>query len=197
MNRIFLYTICLVGLGSLVSCNDPNSTGWEFARNMYDAVGYEPQSQIEKNSNNKGTGGSNMREPVQGTIARRNFQTKFAKDDSSSVEDLMFYNLTPEQFETLENPIAWSEEAEAEGQALYERNCLHCHGSGGAGDGKVGKVYKGVPNYSTDAYKNMTSGHIYNVITNGKGRMWPLKGQVTPIERWKIVHYVHRLQLGS
>jgi len=80
---------------------------------------------------------------------------------------------------------------------LYERNCQHCHGEKGAGDGPVGKVYKGVPNYASDAYKNMNDGHIYHVITFGKGRMWSHASQVNPEERWKIVHYVHRLQLGN
>ncbi len=97
----------------------------------------------------------------------------------------------------LVNPIAWSESVEEEGKVLYERNCQHCHGATGAGDGKAGVVYKGVPNYASDAYKNLNDGHIFHVITHGKGRMWSHKSQTTPEERWKIVHYVHRLQLGS
>ena len=43
----------------------------------------------------------------------------------------------------------------------------------------------------------MNDGHIFHVITYGKGRMWPHASQVNPEERWKIVHYVHRLQLGN
>jgi mono/diheme cytochrome c family protein len=196
-NYIFGLTILAVAV-SAVSCSDSNDTGWEFAPNMYNPVGYEGQSQIEKNNINPN--GMNMRYPVKGTVARRNFQTSFASGDSSSKEDLMFYNLGKGDLakaETLENPIAWTEGVEEEGKALYERNCQHCHGEGGKGDGKVAEKYKGVPNYSSDAYKNMTSGHIYHVITHGKGRMWPHGSTVTPIERWKIVHYVHRLQLGS
>ena len=74
---------------------------------------------------------------------------------------------------------------------------MHCHGEKGAGDGKVGAVYKGVPNYSSDALSTVSGGHIFHVITFGKARMWPHAAQVTPEERWKIVHYVQRLQLGS
>lgn len=182
----------------LFSCKDHSATGWEFATNMYNSVAYESQSQIEKNTINPN--GLTMREPVKGTIARRNFNTKFATSDSTMTEDLMIYDLGKDDIvkaETLQNPIAWSEEAEEEGKALYEKNCQHCHGEKGAGDGKVGVVYKGVPNYASDAYKNMTAGHVYHVITHGKNRMWPHGAQVTPIERWKIVHYVQRLQLGS
>jgi cytochrome c5 len=196
-NLFSLVIACLVA-SMFTSCKDENDTGWEFARNMYDSWGYESQSQIEKNNINPS--GSNMREPVQGTIARRGFQTTFVQDDSTVIEDAMFYDLGKNDIaraETLKNPIPWSDATEEEGKVLYERNCQHCHGEKGAGDGKVAEKYKGVPNYASDAYKNMTSGHIYHVITFGKNRMWAHGAQVTPIERWKIVHYVHRLQLGS
>jgi len=183
----------------LSSCHDNNSTGWEFAPNMYNSRAYEPLTQWRENTINPD--GKNMRQPVAGTIARTNYHTAFLQDDSTVINDLMVYNLPADSIAvaetTLKNPIPWSEQAENEGQALYERNCAHCHGETGAGDGPVGKVYKGVPNYASDAYKNMNDGHIYHVITYGKGRMWPHASQVNPEERWKIVHYVHRLQLGN
>jgi cytochrome c len=142
-----------------------------------------------------------MRYPVKGTISRRNYKTAFVQDDSSVVNDLMIYDIDKNSLSaaetSLSNPIPWSEKTEDEGKVLYERNCQHCHGASGAGDGKVAAKYKGVPNYASDAYKNMNSGHIFHVITHGKGRMWAHGAQVSPEERWKIVHYVHRLQLGS
>jgi len=181
------------------SCHDNNSTGWEFAPNMYNSRAYEPLTQWRENTINPD--GKNMRQPVPGTIARTNYHTSFLQDDSTVVNDLMVYNLPKDSIAvaeaTLKNPIPWSDAVETEGQALYERNCQHCHGEKGAGDGPVGKVYKGVPNYSSEAYKNMNDGHIFHVITYGKGRMWPHASQVNPEERWKIVHYVHRLQLGN
>ncbi len=184
---------------TLFGCDSHNTTGWEFAPNMYNSLGYEPQTQIKKNAIN--LYGLNMRYPVEGTIARRNFQTSYVQDDSSVINDIMVYDINKDGLEAaatnLKNPMPWSEKVEEEGKILYERNCQHCHGAGGAGDGKVAKYYKGVPNYASDAYKDLNDGHIFHVITYGKGRMWSLKGQVTPAERWKIVHYVHRLQLGS
>ena len=76
----------------------------------------------------------------------------------------------------------------------YERFCQHCHGEAGKGDGLVAKAYKGVPVYSSDALKTMNDGHIYHVITHGKGRMWPHGSQISSENRWKIVLYVHELQ---
>ncbi len=193
---LFGLSILLFVLGS---CNNPNRTGIEFAPNMYNSRAYEAQTQWRSNSINPH--GMNMREPVAGTVSRRKYNTDFMQDDSSMVHDLMMYDIPKDSIEMagrlLTNPIPWSESVEEEGKVLYERNCQHCHGTGGAGDGKVAEYYKGVPNYSSDALKNIPGGHIYWVITNGKGRMWSHASQVLPEERWKIVHYVQRLQLGS
>lgn len=199
-NKLSVTILAFVAIiGGLTSCNDTEKTGWEFAPNMYNSRAYEAQTQWRKNEVNPH--GMNMRMPVEGTISRRNYNTKFLQDDSTVVEDLMIYGTNKDSLEwaaqNLINPIAWSEKAEDEGKVLYERNCQHCHGSNGAGDGKVAAIYKGVPNYSSDALKDVSGGHIFHVITHGKGRMWPHAAQVTPEERWKIVLYVQRLQLGS
>jgi len=84
-----------------------------------------------------------------------------------------------------------------EGQVLFTRYCLHCHGEKGDGQGPVGAKFKGVPNYSTGAYKTMNDGHIYHVIEWGRNRMMPHGSQVNPEERWKIAMYVHVLQLNN
>ena len=93
---------------------------------------------------------------------------------------------------TLINPMALSPATLEEGKALYERFCKACHGEGGLGDGKVADQYKGVANLVAKA-KVVSEGHIYHVITHGKGRMWPHGSLVNPDERWKIVHYVKTL----
>jgi mono/diheme cytochrome c family protein len=174
-----------------------NDTNVEYAPNMYDAVGYEPYRQIRPNTIN--ANGLNMREPARGTVSRANYHTTFGTGDSVKT-DLMVYNIPKDSIglaeRVLRNPIPQTDKTLEEGKVLYERYCVHCHGEGGKGDGLVGKEYKGVPNYSTDAYKNMNDGHIFHVITNGKGRMWPHGSQMTPEERWLIVQYVHKLQQG-
>jgi mono/diheme cytochrome c family protein len=181
---------------SMSSCKkNENATGWEFAPNMYLPVGYEPLSQVKANPIN--ADGKNMREPVAGTVSRRNYQTKFG---DSTGRDLMIYNISKDDIalaeEILENPVPNNAKTLKEGEVLYGRYCMHCHGEAGEGNGLVAEQYKGVPNYKADAYLNMNDGHIFHVITHGKGRMWSHASQVTPEERWKIVHYVHKLQEG-
>lgn len=192
-------TIAMVGLiiaGSACK-RGHDDTNVEFAPQMYDAVGYEPYRQIRPNTINPE--GLNMRLPARGTVARPNYHTQFGTGDSATT-DLMIYNIPKDSIglaeRVLTNPILETEKTLEEGKVLYGRYCIHCHGEGGKGDGLVGKEYKGVPSYSADAYKTMNDGHIFHVITHGKGRMWPHGSQMTPEERWKIVQYVHKLQQG-
>ena len=192
-------TLAFVGLLFIGSAckKGHNNTGLEYAPQMYEAVGYEPYRQVDSNTVNPQ--GLNMRLPARGTVARPNYHTKFG-EGANATTDLMIYNIPADSIgiaeSVLTNPIPESETSLAEGQLLYTRYCSHCHGATGKGDGEVGKVYKGVPNYSSDALKYLNDGHIFHVITNGKGRMWPHGSQITPEDRWKIVQYVHKLQQG-
>ncbi len=194
--NLVIISAALFVAASMSSCKkNENDTGWEFAPNMYLPVGYEPLSQVKANPIN--ADGKNMREPVSGTVSRRNYQTKFG---DSTDRDLMIYNISKDDLalaeEILVNPVPNNTKTLKEGEELYGRYCLHCHGEAGEGNGLVAEQYKGVPNYKADAYLNMNDGHIFHVITHGKGRMWSHASQVTPEERWKIVHYVHKLQEG-
>jgi mono/diheme cytochrome c family protein len=92
----------------------------------------------------------------------------------------------------------------AEGKVLYEIYCDHCHGSKGEGDGKVAQgvkidgvdhsAYAGVANLKGDALKNVSEGHIFHVITMGKGLMQSHGSQIGAEDRWKIARYVKVLQ---
>ncbi|CCH56350.1 cytochrome c class I [Fibrisoma limi BUZ 3] len=191
--------IVLIGLlaGGTACKRDHDDTGLEFAPQMYDPVSYEPYKQVRPNEVNPT--GLNMRDPARGTVSRPNYHTRFGEGDTTTT-DLMIYNIPKDSIalaeRVLTNPIPQTERTLEEGKILYGRYCIHCHGEGGKGDGLVGKEYKGVPSYSADAYKSMNDGHIFHVITHGKGRMWPHGSQMTPEERWKIVQYVHKLQQG-
>lgn len=198
-NKLTIASLTLLSVAILnTSCSKSHDdTGVEYAPQMYYSVGYEPYRQIDSNTVNPM--GLNMRMPAQGTVARPNYHTRFGEGDSATAT-LMIYNIAKDSIgiaeRTLTNPIPQTDKTLEEGKLLYSRYCTHCHGEGGKGDGLVGQQYKGVPNYSSDALKTMNDGHIFHVITHGKGRMWPHGSQMTPEERWKIVQYVHKLQQG-
>lgn len=143
----------------------------------------------------------NMREPAPHTVSRnKNGWLPYSIPNDST--GLRLAN-------GLVNPLEQSEVVIAEGKVLYETYCDHCHGAKGKGDGKVAegvkveepghgmierKGYAGVANLTGDALKNITEGHIFHVITYGKGLMKQHGSQVTPEERWKIARYVKTLQ---
>lgn len=197
-----IFGLCL-GL-TLLSCKkNPNDPGTEFAPQMYLSVPYEPYSQAGGANNEINPKGINLRHPAKGTIPRRRFATNFLVGDSTGgleeKMDIMVYDdIAIDDYATagrvLKNPYPHTDKVIAEGKVLYTQFCYPCHGEDGGGKGPVAEQYKGVANLNGQAYTNLPGGHIYHVITNGKGRMWPHGSQVNPDERWKIVHYVLELQ---
>ena len=199
-----LYSIVLVTivLGGCVTPKD-DYPGTEFSPQMYHSVAYEPLKQVKDkkigmwmtvsedkdehsefyNSNPLNVSEMNMREPVAGTVKRsKALPYRYAKDE-----------ITVAAAE-LSNPTDSTADVVAAGKKLYSRYCWHCHGDNGQGDGPVGKVFKGVTPYNSRAVKDKPGGHIYHVITMGKGRMGSHASQVSPEDRWRIVRYVQTLQ---
>ena len=200
MNKTYYISILLI-----CSCTvspKGNDTGVEYAPQMYHSIPYEALTQIRKEgipsgimeqyyykSNSiKGELSNNIL-PVENTIPRQRF-TYSNKDD----QNYLNFDLHPDSVELasrlLKNPLKVDEVLLQEGKHLYINFCSPCHGAEGKGDGKVGKVYKGVANLTSRAYLNITEGHIYHVITHGRNRMWPHKSLISPEDRWKIASYV-------
>jgi mono/diheme cytochrome c family protein len=95
------------------------------------------------------------------------------------------------------NPIAFSEEVLKEGKELYGLFCLHCHGEKGDGQGPVvvNSAGKFPPPPAYDGpLKDLPAGTIFYSITYGKGMMGSHASQLNKEERWKVVHYVEKLQ---
>lgn len=198
-NSIHKFTL-LVGLtAGLLSCGDDhNDTGTEFAPNMYNSVGYEPMTQLQGDTNKINPYGMNMRLPVTGTVSRKKYTGADSLKKAFLAQELLAKTVPSDSISyseaLLKNPLSATPENIEAGKLQYERFCQHCHGEAGKGDGLVAKAYKGVPVYSSDALKDVNDGHIYHVITHGKGRMWPHGSQISSENRWKIVLYVHELQ---
>lgn len=182
-----------------------DSTGLEYAPNMYHAVPYEPLIQITDensgnwvDSNDDGHGeyyssnplnphGMNMRVPPENTVKRDKYLPY-----RNSREDI-------EGGAGLSNPLdATSESVLAEGQALYQSFCQHCHGGAGEGNGPVADYLAvggaGVANLKSNAVINSSQGHIFHVITHGIRTMAPHGSQIRVEDRWKIAAYVKQLQ---
>lgn len=198
----FLLLIPVLG-AYLVSCSaKDNDPGKEYAPNMYHSVAYEPLKQItDKDAGNwvssldNGVGEyyssnpnnpfeMNMRVPPPNTVPRNDngfIPYKIHKDSLITAA-------------LVKSPLDSTKAIVDQGKILYGRYCQHCHGNKGMGDGLVGQVYLGIPAYNTPAIKDKSEGHIFHVITMGKGRMNAHASQVSVTDRWKIVRYVQTLQ---
>jgi mono/diheme cytochrome c family protein len=193
-----------------------DNPGLEYAPNMYHSVAYEPLSQITSteygkitnaldngrgefyNTNGYNPYKMNLRLPPAHTVRRSasGWLPYRGVNDTTSLR----------MSDKLISPYV-SDSSKAiltQGKAAYEMYCQHCHGAKAGGDGKVAagvkidgvehSVYPGVANLQGDAYKDITEGHIFHVITYGKGLMGSHGSQVSEEDRWKIARYVKQLQ---
>jgi mono/diheme cytochrome c family protein len=202
----------------LISCGPGgDNQGLEYAPNMYHSVAYEPYSQITNkdqgrwltsieyedghaehyNSNPFNPSRMNMRMPPENTVSRNKNGYLPYRTPKDSLELAARRLVSP--LDTAQNKAIL-----ADGKILYEVYCDHCHGVKGDGEGKVAtgvKIdgvdrgsYAGVANLRGDAFKNITEGHIFHVITMGKGLMQSHGSQIGVEDRWKIARYVKALQ---
>ena len=202
--KLKYYSILLFAGTLLAGCSaGVDNAGKEYAPNMYHSVPYEPLTQITDessgnwvssldngvgeyyNSNPNNPSGMTMRVPPANTVPRSKggfLPYKIPKDSIELAARILM------------NPLDSTSEVVADGKALYGRFCSHCHGDKGTEPGKVGEVFGGVTSYTSMAVVDKPEGHIFHVITQGKGRMGSHASQLSPEERWKIVRYVQILQ---
>jgi len=185
MNIALKASAVLFSSAMLVACSNEQDPGLEYAPDMYHSIPLDPYSQVKENKFNPG--GMNLRQPAPGTVARgKQGYNLYLSADTAEVAGV-----------ELLNPLERTDKHLAEGKILYTRFCSPCHGEQGDGQGLVGQKFKGVPSYSAGRVASLPAGHIFHVITNGRGRMMPHGSQVDPNERWKIVMYVQQLQKGE
>lgn len=188
-----------------------NNQGLEYAPNMYHSVPYEPLTQIVDEEAGEMAQTFNNTEDGHGEYYNSNplnpnrmtMRTPPANTVPRSKKGFLPYRLHKDSLAlaaaTLKSPLPPNSEIVLkDGKELYDRFCEHCHGAKGQGDGLVAggeePVFAGIANLTSDNLKTVSEGHIFHVITNGKGLMGAHGSQVSPEERWKIARYVKKLQ---
>ena len=174
-------------LAGLTSCGkrDPNSPGVEFMPDMYRSPSLEVYGTQVIDGDTVNSMSKRLL-PVKGSVAR-------------GYVPYMYPNTT-EGYEQaglhLHNPLLMNrrDQDEQEGEVLFSKFCIHCHGPSGAGDGKVGLKLPGAPPSYSGPLKNLPEGKIFHSITYGKGLMGSHASQLNQEERWKLVYYVQKLQ---
>jgi mono/diheme cytochrome c family protein len=90
-------------------------------------------------------------------------------------------------------------------RALLERGrnrfniyCGPCHGESGDGAGMVAeRGFPAPPSYHTDKLRGVSDSHLYEVISDGYGVMYPYADRIEPGDRWAVVAYIRALQLSQ
>ncbi len=198
-----LFTVTL-----FASCvSDPNSPGVEYMPDMYrspsieayvdygEVMGKHVDSLVKENP---------ALYPPMGTVpfsksAINDMPYPFGAPLNSDITHGLFGfrmdSLGKVNASSYKNPIAYSPEIEKEGKRLYGNYCMHCHGEKGDGQGPV--ITKGQfpqPGAYNGPLKELTEGDIFYAITYGKGAMGAHGSIISKEDRWKIVHYVEKLQ---
>jgi mono/diheme cytochrome c family protein len=84
------------------------------------------------------------------------------------------------------------------GQTRYNIYCSPCHSRLGDGNGMIpSRGYRRPPSFHTETLRTATTGHYFDVITNGFGAMPPYGPMIPPEDRWAIVAYIRALQLSQ
>ena len=202
----FLGTVCAAFVLTAVvsSCGDgkTRSTGWEFSRNMYDPIAYNPD-QPNNNFENKMTAQLPPENTTPIGFERFEFDNSIEEYERAGLE--------------LTNPLAVTNENLAKGDALYHTYCAVCHGKDGKGDGPITKDRSVSDSRGTRALENfppppsyqksdganssrggamsaLSEGKIYHTIYYGHNSMGSHASQLSPEERWQVVMYVQELQ---
>src|SRR5262249_15840954 len=83
------------------------------------------------------------------------------------------------------------------GKAIYEKNCIACHGPQGKGDGPAGKVIQPpAADFTSAASKKKSEADLLQTIENGKPgtAMVPWKTQLSQPELNDLIGYVMTLR---
>jgi mono/diheme cytochrome c family protein len=98
----------------------------------------------------------------------------------------------------LKNPVPSNTAAVTAGRGLYGKNCRHCHGLRGKGDGPLAPKSPKPADLTDDKWDHGSSdGEIYSIILNGApapmSEMKPMKGTLTPTQIWQVVNYIRSI----
>jgi len=161
--------------------------------------------------------GRSLQRPPAGTLPRGHVRTHYNVDlaaakalgkvDESGKPDLVAVARLQalKAGEELKNPIVTEGEDGAtnlaRGKVVFNTFCSPCHAKDGKGQGLVVARGVGMPAFPLATkgagpmgYKD---GHIFHIITYGRGMMGSYAAQIAPEDRWKAILWLRKLQKGG
>lgn len=93
------------------------------------------------------------------------------------------------------NPLPVDDQVLARGRDRYNIVCITCHGANADGRGIVAGYFRPPPaSMYLERLRTAPDGYLFQVITHGKGQMFPQAHQLTPEDRWAVIAYIRQLQ---
>lgn len=87
------------------------------------------------------------------------------------------------------SPLVFNASTSEEGESIYDKNCVSCHGNPGKGNYlKALTPQPGDP--ATEKYQSQTDGELFYKISEGNPVMPKFKNTLSEEERWKLVSYI-------
>lgn len=183
---LFLFLIVLGGFAILQSCGSKRDPGRTYMPDMQYSRAYEAYAA----NNLKQDRINYVPYPVDGTIRRGDLFPYTLPNDSTG------YRLSAQ----VKNPLPPLTDAQLkEAGRLFNIYCAICHGEKMDAQGPLstgGKV-PAVANLTLKQYVEMPEGTMFHSVTYGKGNMGSYAPQLTREERWMVIEYVKRRQLGE
>jgi mono/diheme cytochrome c family protein len=190
MTNKLLIAGCMAGITILASCGEDvkRKPGTIYMPDMAYSRAYETYAD-HSNLEEKGISFNNQ--PVAGTVSRsQDYVYHIPKDSAGSETQYMASAAVASPVQML------SDKDMEEAKRLYLVNCGICHGSKLDGNGPLWKdgsgPYPAKPaTLKGDAkYEDMTEGMMFYSVTYGRNLMGSYASQLTPTQRWNIIHYI-------
>src|ERR1035437_5973982 len=94
----------------------------------------------------------------------------------------------------IQNPLATGPQSIAAGKAIYQKDCLACHGNMGQGNGPAAIALARPPaDLSMPMMWEHSDGALFWKITEGRRPMPSFEKLLTDDERWRVVNYLRTL----
>lgn len=102
----------------------------------------------------------------------------------------------PADYANLINPIAADETSLQQGEEIYTRTCIHCHGEEGHGDGPaIANQTRKPYDFRDEHIKELSDGELYYIILHGVEDSPMLDWSfLEDEERWFLVNYIRTFQ---
>ncbi len=94
----------------------------------------------------------------------------------------------PSNYKTLKNPVSISVQSILNGEKIYKKNCISCHGSNADGKGLMLS-----PSFISPEFYVQSDGAIFYKIITGRNMMPSFKIQLTENQIWEVIHYIRSL----